>query len=205
MEGILPRHRIALFASGGGTNVQRICDYFAGSADIRPTVIFCNNPKAYVIERAKRLGIPCILINRTMLNDPDTMLPLLHQYGADYLVLAGFLALLPSYLIQAYPDHIVNIHPALLPKYGGKGMYGMNVHEAVVANKEKESGITIHLVNEEYDRGKPLFQARCQVDPSDNAEDVAAKIHELEQRHFPEVILTWILDNEKSEKQTQTL
>lgn len=198
----LPSYNLALFASGNGTNVQRICDFFSKSDIIRPTVVFCNNPKAYVIERAEKLNIPCILINKTSLGDSDYLLPLLRQYGITHLVLAGFLALIPAYLIQAFPKKIVNIHPALLPKFGGKGMYGMHVHEAVVANRENESGITIHLVNEEYDKGDILFQARCTVLPSDTPDDVASKIHILEQTHFPEVIQKWVLNDEK---QTQTL
>lgn len=187
-----PRNKIALFASGNGTNVQRICEYFRGEDDIRPEVLFCNRTDAFVLERARKLGLPSVVINRQQLADPSFMRPLLRQYGVTHIVLAGFLALVPLYLIEDFPDHILNIHPALLPKFGGKGMYGHHVHTAVVAAGEKTSGITVHLVNEDYDSGKIIFQAECTVEATDNADLLAEKIHALEQKHFAPVIERWI-------------
>ncbi|MCM1531687.1 MAG: phosphoribosylglycinamide formyltransferase [Bacteroides sp.] len=195
---------IALFASGNGTNVQRICGYFQGNDRIRPVLVVCNNPKAFVLERAKTLGIPAAVINKRQLADPAFMLPLLREHGVSHLVLAGFLALVPPYLIKEYPERIYNIHPALLPKFGGKGMYGMHVHEAVVASGEKESGITVHVVNEDYDRGRILFQAHCKVEPGDDAEAVAQKIHLLEQTYFP-AVLDYTLSGKDPQTITQTL
>lgn len=180
---------LALFASGNGTNVQRIAEYFADSADIRIKLIVCNNPKAYVLERAKNLGIETLLIkDKESFFHSNEVLEILQQNNIDLIVLAGFLWLIPNNLIEAYPNKIINLHPALLPKYGGKGMYGMHVHEAVVANGETETGITIHYVNQCYDEGKIIFQAKCSLSPDDTAEDVARKIHGLEYEYFPEVI-----------------
>ena len=195
---------LALFASGNGTNVQQICEYFAGNESIRPVVLFCNNPKAGVLERAKKLNLPVVLINRKKLTDAAFMQEALHRYAVDALVLAGFLALVPPFLVEEYSGHIYNIHPALLPKFGGKGMYGMHVHEAVVAAGEKKSGITVHLVNECYDQGEILFQASCPVEPEDTAQDVAQKIHGLEQRYFPQV-LEYALLGKNPQTITQTL
>ncbi len=198
-----PTH-IALFASGNGTNVQRICEYFAGNERIRPVVLFCDNPKAGVLERAKRLNLPTVLIDRKKLADAGFMRDTLHRYAVDAIVLAGFLALVPPFLVEEYSGHLYNIHPALLPKFGGKGMYGMHVHEAVVAAGEKESGITVHLVNERYDQGQILFQASCPVHPHDTSEDVAQKIHNLEQKYFPQV-LEYALSGKNPQTITQTL
>lgn len=195
---------IALFASGNGTNVQRICEYFCGNERIRAVVLFCNNPKAGVLERAEKLGLPVVMINRKTLADRDFMIEALHHHKVNALVLAGFLALVPPFLVEEYAGHIYNIHPALLPKFGGKGMYGMHVHEAVVAAGEKQSGITVHLVNELYDRGEILFQASCPVASTDTAEDVASKIHKLEQEYFPQV-LEYALLGKNPKTITQTL
>lgn len=195
---------IALFASGNGTNVQRICEYFQTNGNIRPTVLFCNNTKAFVLERARILGLPVIQIDRKLLSDPSFMLAALRRYQINHIVLAGFLNKIPDFLIQEYPGHIYNIHPSLLPKFGGKGMYGMHVHEAVVAAEEKESGITIHLVDEHYDQGHILFQASCPVNPVDSAQDVAAKIHRLEQKYFP-LVLDYVLSGKDPQTITQTL
>lgn len=195
---------IALFASGNGTNVQRICEYFCGNERIRAVVLFCNNPKAGVLERAKKLNLPVVLIDRKKLADRDFMMEALHHHKVDALVLAGFLALVPPFLVKEYAGHIYNIHPALLPKFGGKGMYGMHVHEAVVAAGEKESGITVHVVNELYDQGEILFQASCPVNPKDTAEEVAQKIHGLEQKYFPQV-LEYALLGKNPQTITQTL
>ena len=195
---------IALFASGNGTNVQRICEYFEENERIRPVVLFCDNPKAKVLARAEKLGLPTVGIDRAQLKEPSFMLPKLKQYAVNHIVLAGFLALVPPFLVKEYAGHIYNIHPALLPKFGGKGMYGMNVHQAVVASGEKESGITVHRVNEHYDQGEILFQARCPIENKDTAEDVAAKIHLLEQKYFP-TVLEYVLSGKDAKTITQTL
>ena len=169
-------YNVALFASGNGTNVQRICDYFRGHSSIHPTVLVCNNPKAYVLERAEHLSLPVVIASPAQLKDPEFMLPVLRQYNITHIVLAGFLCLVPSYLVDAYPNRIVNIHPALLPKFGGKGMYGMHVHEAVAKAGESHSGITVHLVDSHYDHGTPLFQARFPIAAGEDAEAIAGRI-----------------------------
>ena len=179
---------IVLFASGSGSNVENIAKFFEKDENITISHILTNNPDAFVIERAKKLGIPCKVFSRQELNKDYAILNFLTKTGVDLIVLAGFLWLIPVEITKAFPDKIINIHPALLPKYGGKGMYGARVHEAVVENREKESGITIHYVNEKYDEGNVIFQAKCQVLPDDTPDDVAAKIHELEYKYFPEVI-----------------
>ncbi|MDR0427682.1 MAG: phosphoribosylglycinamide formyltransferase, partial [Dysgonamonadaceae bacterium] len=171
--------KIALFASGSGTNVENIIRYFRNNLQVVFPLIISNNVDAYVHERAKKLGIPSFTINKRGFETGE-VLKLLEEYDIDWIVLAGFLLKIPQDMIDAYPDKIINIHPALLPKYGGKGMYGSHVHEAVVADKETESGITIHYVNENYDEGKHLFQAKCPILPTDTPEDVARKVHELE-------------------------
>lgn len=180
--------RIVLFASGSGSNVENIVHYFKDRKDVEVVAVYCNNSKAFVLERCKKLGIPSRLFGRKeFVEDTVVVNELLHQ-KIDLVVLAGFLWLIPESLVKAFPNRIINIHPALLPKYGGKGMYGHFVHEAVVANKEKESGITIHYVNEHYDDGKVIFQGKCSLEPSDSAETVAQKIQRLEAEHFPRVV-----------------
>ncbi|MFC2087495.1 phosphoribosylglycinamide formyltransferase, partial [Bacteroidota bacterium] len=154
-----------------------------------------NKEDTYVLKRAKRLGIKSVCFNKTEFSDPNHMLPILHQYSIDFIILAGFLWLVPVYLIRAYRNKIINIHPALLPKYGGKGMYGLNVHRAVKENKEKESGVSIHIVNEEYDKGEIIFQARCPIDSDDTPEMIAEKVHKLEYQYFPRVIEEYVLKN----------
>ena len=186
-------NNIAIFASGSGTNAENIIRYFSNSQTARVTVLLANTPHAYALTRATNLGIPTVVFNRETFKDSDRMLSILSQYQVDYIVLAGFLWLVPRYLTDRFAGHIVNIHPALLPKYGGKGMYGDNVHKAVVAAGEKESGITIHEVNEQYDSGDIIAQFRVALTPEDTPETVAAKIHELEQRYFPQVIERHIL------------
>ncbi len=178
---------IVIFASGSGTNAENLIKYFADSQDFRIAAVFCNRPDAQVLQRAARLGVSAEVFCKADLKG-GRVAALLRQYDAWALILAGFLMMVPADIVNAYPGRIINIHPALLPAYGGKGMHGMHVHEAVVAAKERESGITIHLVDEQYDHGKTLFQARCEVLPCDTAKDVAAKIHLLEQAHFPEVV-----------------
>lgn len=179
--------KLALFASGNGSNVQRISEYFKGHPRIEVAAVYCNNPDAFVIKRAKDLGLPCRLFTRKELLEGKVLNRLMNDQ-IDWIILAGFLWLIPAELTEAYPKRILNIHPALLPSYGGKGMYGSNVHKAVVANQEKESGITIHLVDEEYDTGKHLFQASVALSPDETPESLAGKIHELEYTHYPEVI-----------------
>lgn len=180
--------RIAIFASGSGSNAQRIAEYFASTGLLEISAIYCNNPKAYVLERAKLLGIPSILFNRNEFYHTSLILDDLKSRKTDWIVLAGFLWLIPDPILKAFPQRIINIHPALLPAYGGKGMFGMKVHESVIASGEKQSGITIHHVNELYDEGNIIFQATCQVQPGDTPEMLAAKIHELEYEYFPVVI-----------------
>lgn len=180
--------KIAIFASGSGTNFQRITEYFKDNAGIKVDILIVNKKNAFAIERAKNLGIEYIYYNREDFYNSNKVLNTLKEREIDFIILAGFLWLMPENILKQYPNKIINIHPALLPKYGGKGMYGHNVHEAVVANKEKETGITIHFVNQHYDEGEIIFQAKCQVLPEDDADMVAAKIHLLEQEHFPVVI-----------------
>ena len=179
--------KIAVFASGSGTNAENLIQYFQDSKDFTIESIFCNNPQAGVLDRAKRLKIKSTTFSKSEFAQ-ETFLEGLKHLEIDAIVLAGFLWKVPEYLIQKFPDRIINIHPALLPKYGGKGMYGSNVHEAVISNGEKESGITIHLVNEEYDKGKILFQASCPVMAEDSPDDLAKRIHQLEYKHFPQIV-----------------
>jgi phosphoribosylglycinamide formyltransferase-1 len=174
-------------ASGSGTNAENIINYFKNSDAISVDLVLSNKKDAKVLERATRLKIPNRSFDKNDFIDTDEVLNLLKE-NADYVILAGFLLKIPARIIAAFPNKIINIHPALLPKYGGKGMYGMHVHDAVVANKEKQTGITIHYVNENYDEGQIIFQATCEVLPGDTADDVAAKVHKLEYEHFPKVI-----------------
>lgn len=180
--------KIAIFASGSGSNAENIAQYFSGNPKIKICAFLSNNPNALVLSRAKTLNIPTLVFSREDFYKSEKVIFYLQELEVDFIVLAGFLWLLPENILQKYPDSIVNIHPALLPKYGGKGMYGMNVHKAVVENGDSESGITIHLVNAEYDKGKVLFQARCEVTPSDTPEQVAEKVHKLEYEFFPKII-----------------
>jgi phosphoribosylglycinamide formyltransferase-1 len=180
--------RIALFASGSGSNAEKIAEYFTSTPEVEILLIASNNPKAGVIERARRLHIPVLLFDRTTFYDTNRITQLLLDQRIDLLVLAGFMWLMPNGLVQAFPNKIINIHPALLPKFGGKGMYGHFVHEAVVAAKETESGITIHYVNEHYDEGQIIFQAHCPVVPTDTPDDVARKVQVLEHEHYPRVV-----------------
>lgn len=178
--------KIAIFASGSGSNAENIALYFQQHENLNIECIYSNKADAFVLERARKLNIPCAVFSRTDFYETDKVLDSLKAYNVDMVILAGFLWLVPSNLINRFP--IINIHPALLPKYGGKGMYGEKVHQAVVANRETESGITIHYVNEHYDEGNIIFQAKCEVLPSDTADDVARKVHELEYQYFPKVI-----------------
>lgn len=180
--------KIAIFASGSGTNAENIARYFSDKPDYEISAILSNNSDAFVLSRAKNLDIPSMVFTRSEFRDTNLVIDYLVEKEVDFIVLAGFLWLIPTNLLRKYPNAIVNIHPALLPKYGGKGMYGMNVHKAVVENKERETGISIHMVNEKYDEGKIVFQAKCEVLESDSPDDVANKIHDLEQEFFPKII-----------------
>jgi phosphoribosylglycinamide formyltransferase-1 len=190
-------HQIAIFASGSGSNGQKIIEYFESHTQIRVTLVLTNNPQAGVLQRAAGFHIPTHVFTRNEFYQTDDVLRVLEDHRITFIVLAGFLWLMPSNLVAAYPGSIVNIHPALLPKFGGKGMYGSRVHEAVVQAGEKESGITIHYVNEHYDEGQVIFQASCALQPDDTPEMVAHKVLELEHRHFPAVIEKVILDESK--------
>jgi phosphoribosylglycinamide formyltransferase-1 len=192
--------KIAIFASGSGTNAENIIRYFSHQHRIDVALIVSNNPKAYVLHRALQAKVPTALCSKDELANTQSVLQLLKDREIDWIILAGFLLKIPDYLIDAYPKRIINIHPALLPKFGGKGMYGEHVHEAVVAAGEKESGITIHYVNGHYDAGDIIFQATCPVEVSDTPADIAAKIHTLEQTHFPSVIEQLILSTSSREK-----
>ncbi len=179
---------IAIFASGAGSNARKIIEYFENKGlRIKVSLIVCNVPGAGVLEIAKEKGIPSLIINKADFTATGYV-ESLQNADINFIVLAGFLWKVPEVLVKAYPKAIINIHPALLPKYGGKGMYGARVHEAVIAAKEKESGITIHWVNEHYDEGAIIFQAKCSIDASDTAESLANKIHALEHAHFAPTI-----------------
>ncbi|UFH54841.1 phosphoribosylglycinamide formyltransferase [Spirosoma sp. KNUC1025] len=188
--------RIAIFASGSGSNAEKIADYFANKADVEISLIVSNNPKAGVIDRARRLHIPVLLFDRTTFYDTKRITQLLLNQHIDLIVLAGFMWLMPSNLVRAFPNKIMNIHPALLPKFGGKGMYGHFVHEAVVAAGETESGITIHYVNERYDEGQIIFQAHVSIVPSDTPDDVAHKVQVLEHLHYPRIVEEVLMNDE---------
>jgi len=185
--------RIIIFASGSGTNAENIINYFDKSDYIKVTFVLANKQNAGVLERAKKLNIPSKVFSKLELNS-DIFLQFLKK-EADFIILAGFLLKIPEKLIQAFPSKIVNIHPALLPNYGGKGMYGMHIHQAVVANKEPKTGITIHYVNKNYDEGAIIFQKEVALEESDTPEEVAVKIHQLEQDNFPKVIENVLLKN----------
>lgn len=176
---------IAIFASGRGSNAEKIVEYFKQHEGIaRVNLIVSNKADALVLDMAEREGIDKYILNRSTFYQTKDVLQLLYNYKIDLIVLAGFLWLVPAYLVEAYQEKIINIHPALLPKFGGKGMYGMNVHEAVKEKGEKESGITIHYVNEVYDEGNIIFQAKCEVSPEDQPKDIARKVQQLEHLHF---------------------
>jgi phosphoribosylglycinamide formyltransferase-1 len=177
---------IVLFASGNGSNAEEIIRYFKKNNQGTVVAIFSNKPDAKVLDRAKNHNIPSVVFNKAQLNE-GFVLEKLHQFQPDLIVLAGFLLKFPESILTEHPK-VINIHPALLPKYGGKGMYGMNVHQAVLENKEKETGITIHYVNEHYDEGEFIFQKSVNIEDCNTAEEIAHKIHELEHQFFPTVI-----------------
>ena len=183
---------LAIFASGSGTNAEEIFKYFKGHSSISVKGLLTNNPQAQVLKRAVRNNIPCHIFNREEFTNENQILSTLQEWNIDAIILAGFLWLIPEYLIDRYQNRILNIHPALLPQFGGKGMYGMRVHQAVLDSGQKESGITIHLVNKHYDKGRIIFQKQCTIDPQDPPDTLAGKIHDLEHRFYPQVIEHWL-------------
>jgi len=180
--------QIVIFASGSGTNAQQITEFFLNSKVARVMMIYSNRADAYVLQRAGKMNIPAIVFNKSGFYETDTVLNQLKHLQPDLIVLAGFLWKIPEKIISAFPGKIVNIHPALLPKYGGKGMYGEYVHRAVLESRDQKSGITIHYVNENYDEGAIIFQARCAIDDGETPETLAQKIHELEYQFYPKII-----------------
>lgn len=188
---------IAIFASGSGSNAENISNYFKDKDGVSIRLIISNKADAFVHKRAEVLGIKSVTFSKDSFENSDLVLDCLKENKINFIVLAGFLLKVPQNLIDAYPQRIINIHPALLPKFGGKGMYGDNVHKAVVAARETESGITIHYINENYDEGAIIFQARCDVLPDDTYQDVAEKVHQLEYLHFPPVINSVIAELSK--------
>ena len=188
--------KLVIFASGSGTNAENIIKYFQKDHRVKVEAVFSNNRAAKVLERAHKLNVKALHFDREALYGSNEMLNLLKDMNPDLIVLAGFLWIFPQNILHKFKDRVINIHPALLPKYGGKGMYGMKVHEAVLEKKELETGISIHYVNEHYDEGKLIFQATCPVESTDTAEDIANKIHALEYKHFPEVIENLLFPSE---------
>ena len=184
----MERINIAIFVSGAGTNCENLIQYFKEKTWVKTTLVVSNRPDAYALVRAASHNVPTTVVNKAMLNDPDVMLPLLEQYRVDFIVLAGFLPLIPDFLIEAFPRKIINLHPALLPKYGGKGMWGHHVHEAVKAAGETETGMTVHYVSNVCDGGEIIRQFRVALTPDDTADDIAEKEHQLEMAHFPAVV-----------------
>jgi phosphoribosylglycinamide formyltransferase-1 len=184
----LKTKQIILFASGSGSNVENIANYFKLRKDVTISCVLTNKSDAKVIERCNRLEINALYFNRQAFSKSDFVLQMLQSLNPDLIVLAGFLWKIPEPITNAFPNKIINIHPALLPKYGGKGMYGMNVHNAVLENKEPETGITIHYVNAHYDEGAIIHQAKTSISPKDSADDIASKVHQLEYEYFPKVI-----------------
>ena len=180
--------RIVIFASGGGTNAENLITFFQNRDNASVIQVLSNNPHAKVLDRCKTLRVSALSFNHIAFTKTNDVLNILKASNPDLIILAGFLWKFPEFILNEFPNKVINVHPALLPKYGGKGMYGMHVHEAIVANKEPETGITIHYVNEHYDEGAIIFQATCKVLPTDTAQEVAAKIHELEMEHFPKVV-----------------
>jgi phosphoribosylglycinamide formyltransferase-1 len=184
---------IAIFASGSGSNAENIARYFRSHTLVNVSLVLSNKPDAYVLQRADKLGIPYFVFTREQFYHSEDVLDTLKKYDIGFIVLAGFLWLVPENILKAFPGRILNIHPALLPKYGGKGMYGERVHKAVRESGDRETGITIHLVNEKYDDGQIIFQARCDVDMDDTPESIAEKVHQLEYEYFPKEIEKFVL------------
>jgi phosphoribosylglycinamide formyltransferase 1 len=189
------KYRLAIFASGSGTNAEEIFKHFKNHPSIEVVLLLSNNPQAFALQRARNFGIEAKVFDRSQFRESTIVLDWLQEKKVTHVVLAGFLWLIPTYLIQAYPHHIINIHPALLPNYGGKGMYGMKVHEAVKLAGDTTTGITIHAVDDKYDEGEVIFQATCPVHADDTPEQIADKVHQLEYQHYPAVIERWVLRN----------
>jgi phosphoribosylglycinamide formyltransferase-1 len=189
----MEKSRLAIFASGNGSNAEAIMKYFENHPKIEVAALLSNKVEALVLDRAKKFNVPSRVFDKNQFRECDEVIKWLGEKKTTHIVLAGFLLLIPEKLIQSFPNKIVNIHPSLLPKFGGKGMYGIHVHEAVVASREKETGITIHLVNAHYDEGKILAQFKCPVSPTDNVETVAQRVLELEHGNYPKVIEEWVL------------
>ena len=194
---------MAIFVSGGGTNCENIIKYFEGSDVTRTALVISNKANAGAVGKAERLGVPVKVVPKADLNDPDVILPLLKEYSIDFIVLAGFLLVIPGFLIDEYDHRMINLHPALLPKYGGIGMYGHHVHEAVKAAGETETGMTVHWVTREVDGGSIIAQFSTPIDPEDTPDDIAAKEHVLEMEHFPGVIENLLISGELSCPQGQ--
>ena len=182
------KKNIAIFVSGSGSNCENLIRYFEGSDRVSTPLVISNRADAYALVRANKLGVPSVVVNKAELNDPEVMMPILRQYDIHFIVLAGFLPLIPDFLIEAFPRRIVNLHPALLPKYGGKGMWGHHVHEAVKAAGETETGMTVHYVTPVCDGGEIIAQYKCALSPDDSVDDIAAKEHELEMQYFPQIV-----------------
>ena len=184
----MERLNLAIFVSGSGTNCENLIRHFSDSSLARPALVVSNRTDAYALVRAAKWHVEPAVVNKAGLNDPETMLPLLRSHAIDFIVLAGFLPLVPEYLIDAFPRRIINLHPAMLPKFGGKGMWGHHVHEAVKAAGETETGMTVHWVTPVCDGGDIIAQFRCALSPDDTVDDIAEKEHQLEMQHFPEVV-----------------
>ena len=188
--------RIVIFASGSGSNAENLIRFFQNNDHAKVIQVLTNNPHAKVLNRCKNLNVSALSFNRIAFSKTNDVLNILKASKPDLIILAGFLWKFPEFILKIFPERVINIHPALLPKFGGKGMYGMHIHNTVVANKETETGITIHYVNENYDEGAIIFQKKCEVLPTDSAEDVATKIHNLEMKYFPIVVEKLLLDKD---------
>ena len=180
--------KLAIFASGSGSNAENICNYFSESSDIKVVLICTNREDALIVKRANKLNIPVYIFSKSELNNFVDLHKKLQNIEVDVIILAGFLLKLPTIMVDSYPNRIINIHPSLLPKYGGKGMYGSNIHKAVIKNKELESGISIHFVNQNYDEGKIILQKKCSISDNESVETLIHKIHKLEHNYFPVAI-----------------
>ena len=179
---------LTIFASGNGSNAENIFNYFKNSNLVRVGLVITDNPKAYVIQRSRKFSVPCLVLSQRLLTDSDFMLGVLRDFRTNFIVLSGYIKLVPDYIVAAFDHRIVNIHPSLLPKHGGKGMYGMRVHQSVIDSGDKESGITVHYVDNFYDNGSVIFQAKVAVEPGDTPESLAEKVHALEYQYYPKVI-----------------
>jgi phosphoribosylglycinamide formyltransferase 1 len=184
---------IAIFASGSGSNAENIIKYFSTSKSAKVSLVLSNKREAYVLKRAATLNVRSVFFDRKELYEKEKVIRYLSMYKIEFIVLAGFLWLIPQEILDLYRNRIINIHPALLPKYGGKGMYGEKVHQAVIANHDKESGITIHYVNKDYDKGDIIFQTRCKIENGDTTDTLATKVHSLEYEYFPKIIEELVL------------